>query len=273
MIKSRVRPTGGGNVFTRTLKRLPPTAYFSLIGVILLALIPLSILFTSKAQDQVNTANEKSASVASAAAEPIRTVEELCARGDAQAAELLAQGKCLSAAKAKQEVDSAPTPAPVPGLTQSQVLGLIEGQIKGLPRPLSVDQVAGIAADIYAKNKPADGKNATPEMILDVVKAFCADRACKGKDAPPATPEEIRAQVVAYCESRTDKCVGPAGPTGKQGAQGTSVRRQYFERDGGGVCQSRAELFDPATGNTTIMSAPAGDAACPVNAPSSPPTP
>jgi hypothetical protein len=224
----------------RFFRSIPPTIYFGASGVILLALIPLSIWFTGhavQANTRADTADKKSAAVASAAAPVVNTVEELCRRNSTEAeralaADLAARGQCEKAAKAKQVITETPDPAiPPVGLTTGQVQQMISDRLADLPKPLTVDQVAATAADIYAKNKPADGKNATPEMVAAVVSAFCAN----------------------------DKC---RGPKGDQGAQGVSFQRQYFARDSSGVCFSFVESYDPATNGTTTASSRAGDAAC-----------
>jgi hypothetical protein len=255
----------------RFFRRIPPTVYFGASGVILLALIPLSIWFTGhavQANTRADTADKKSAAVASAAAPVVNTVEELCRRNSTEAeralaADLAARGQCEKAAKAKQVITETPDPATPPvGLTTGQVQQMISDRLADLPKPLTVDQVAATAADIYAKNKPADGKNATPEMVAAVVSSFCANDACvgpKGDDAPPVTDAQILKQVAAMCESREDKC---RGPKGDQGAQGISFQRQYFARDSSGVCFSFVESYDPATNGTTTASSRAGDAAC-----------
>lgn len=262
------RPRGRA---ARFFRRIPPAIYFGASGVILLALIPLSIWFTAQASHQetrADTAENKSAAVASAAAPVVNTVEELCRRNSTEAeralaADLAARGQCEKAAKAKQVITETPEPATAPvGLTTGQVQQMISDRLADLPKPLTVDQVAATAADIYAKNKPADGKNATPEMVAAVVSSFCANGACvgpKGDDAPPVTDAQILKQVAAMCESREDKC---RGPKGDQGAQGISFQRQYFARDSSGVCFSFVESYDPATNGTTTASSRAGDAAC-----------
>lgn len=68
---------------------------------------------------------------------------------------------------------------------------------------------------------------------------------------------------------------GPAGPQGEkggpgadgapgaQGAQGVSVSDLQFERDNSGQCQAVITLHDPATGQDTTVTHPAGQAACP----------
>jgi hypothetical protein len=251
----------------RFFRRIPPTVYFGASGVILLALIPLSIWFTGhavQANTRADTAENKSAAVASAAAPVVNTVEELCRRNATEAeralaADLAARGQCEKAAKAKQVITETPEPATPVGLTTSQVQQMISDRLADLPKPLTVEQVAATAADIYTKNKPADGKNATPEMVAAVVSAFCANGACVGAAGKDATDEQVLKQVGVYCNSREDKCVGPRGP---QGPQGVSFQRQYFARDNSGVCFSFVESYDPATNGTATASSRAGDAAC-----------
>lgn len=253
----------------RFFRRIPPTIYFGASGVILAALIPLSIWFTAQATHQetrADTADAKSAAVASAAAPVVSTVEELCRANATEAqralaADLAARGQCEKAAKAKQVITEVPEPPAVAGLTTTQVQQMISDRLASLPKPLTVEQVAATAADIYAKNRPADGKNATPEMVAAAVSAFCANGACvgaPGKDAPPATDKQVLAQVTAYCNSH-EEC---AGPRGTQGVQGVSFQRQYFARDNSGACFSFVESYDPATNGTSTASSRAGDAAC-----------
>jgi len=259
----------------RFFRRIPPTMYFGACGVILVALIPLSIWFTAQATRQetrADTADRKSAAVASAAAPVVSTVEALCRANATEAertlaADLAARGQCESAAKAKQVITEVPEPPAQVSVTTVQVQQMINDRLAGLPKPLTVEQVAATAADIYAKNRPADGKDATPEMVAAAVSAFCANGACvgkDGKDAPPVPDEQVLKQVAAYCNSREDKCVGGRGP---QGPQGVSFQRQYFARDGSGVCFSFVESYDPATNGTSTASSRAGDAACAEPAP------
>src|SRR3954463_2840821 len=254
-------------VVGRFFRRIPPTVYFSAIGVILLALIPLSIWFTQQANRETGRADgaeAKSAAVASPAAPAVATVDELCKKDDELARDLAARGACAQAAKAKEVITSEPVPTAPAGLTVAQVQSMIAERLSALPRPLTVEQVSATAAAIYATNRPADGKDATPEMVAAQVAAYCANSACvgkDGKDAPPVTDAQVYDQVVAYCNARDDKCVGERGPEGKQGPQGISFQRQYFARDSSGECFSFVEMYNPADNGTTTHPTSAGDSA------------
>lgn len=260
------------SVIGRLLRRIPPSLYFGVIAAILLALIPVSIWFTAQANretERADSSERMSSAVIQAAAPAVATVNELCARGDSQAIELQAQGKCDQAAEARKIITETPPPPPAAtGLSVSQVRDILDERLARLPKPITVDQVTAVAADIYAKNKPENGLNATPEMVATVVTAYCSNDACvgpAGKDQPPLTEEQVLAQVTTYCDAH-NQC---AGPPGRQGVAGVSFVRQYFARDEEFRCVSYVESYNPATDSTSTSSSPAGDASCP-EAPGSP---
>lgn len=266
------------SVIGRFFRRIPPTLYFGAAAAVLLALIPVSVWFTTQAQqadDRADSSERMSSAVIQAAAPAVATVNELCARGDSQAIELQAQGKCDQAAEARKIITETPPPPPTAtGLSVSQVRDILDERLSRLPKPITVDQVTTIAADIYAKNKPENGLNATPEMVATVVTSYCSNGACvgpAGKDQPPLTEAQILAQVTTYCDAHSD-C---AGPPGRQGVAGVSFARQYFARDEEDRCVSYVESYNPATDSTSTSSSPAGDASCPEapGSPTPPPTP
>lgn len=261
------------NPVARFLRRVPPTVYFGAISVILLALIPLSFWFTQHAARETERA-DGSERVVSAAAPAVFTLDDLCKQAGDLGDKLRSQTTlCPQAGKAKAAIADQPPPAVPVGnnLTTGQVQDMITNSLAGLPRPLTIDQVAAKATEIYTQLDAA-----TPSKISAAVATLCANDACrgqKGSDAPPVTDAQILAQVTAYCEARDDKCVGSPGKKGDQGAQGVSFQRQYFARDSSGACFSYVETYDPATNGTQTASTRAGDAACSEPPPSATPTP
>lgn len=156
--------------------------------------------------------------------------------------------------------NSIPPPIPVTvtgapaqsGPSVSDVQGMISAALAQVPRPLTVEQVAATAQQVFSLNAPALA--ATPEKLADAVSGFCAKDACrgpqgaKGDPAPAATDEQIRSQVDAYCAAN-DGCVGPPGKTGARGAQGISV--QSFS-DPGPMRPAPGPLDPPDTAPCTI---------------------
>jgi hypothetical protein len=250
------------NPLARLLRRVPPPVYFGASAVILAALIPLSIWFTQHAARETERA-DGSERVVSAAAPAVFTLDDLCRQQGDLGDKLRSQTTlCPQAGKAKAAISDQPPPVTPIGasLSTGQVQDMIGNALAGLPRPLTIDQVAAKATEIYTQIDAA-----TPGRISAAVAALCANDACrgpKGDDQPPITDAQILAQVNAYCAAREDKCVGAPGKKGDQGAQGISFQRQYFARDSSGVCFSFVESYDPATNGTTTASSRAGDAAC-----------
>lgn len=113
------------------------------------------------------------------------------------------------------------------GPTVAQIQSMIDSALAQVPRPLTVEQVAATAQQVFALYAP--GIAATPEKLADAVSGFCASDRCrgpqgaKGDPAPPVTDAQLRAQVDAYCAANNG-CVGPAGAQGLQGFQGISVQ-------------------------------------------------
>lgn len=85
-----------------------------------------------------------------------------------------------------------------------------------------------------------------------------------GQDGPPGTAG-VPGPAGQDGTPGKDGAPGQDGAPGKDGASGTSVTRQYFDRDDQGACRSYNDYSD---GRTRVDQGPAGDAAC---APASPP--
>lgn len=262
-----------------TLPRIPVWTGIMVAAALMLAAIPLAILAGASGTDQqrrADAAETQTSAIMQAAAPAVLTLDDLCRRTDSLGAELHAHGACDQAERAKTVITQIQQ-VPAPGLSVDQVRQMIATALASQPKPVTVEQVAAIAADVYARNRPADGKNATPDMVAAAVSAYCSGGACVGKDgkdgqdAPPITADEILTQVTAYC-AKNNECAGPAGPSGQQGPagpagpQGVSFVRQYFARDDDGSCLSYVESYDPVDQKTTVTSSPAGPAACPLNA-------
>jgi hypothetical protein len=253
---------------------LPIWAYIAMAAALALALVPTALIAGSNSETRVTNAEGKTSAVVEAAAPALYSLDDLCKQQGDLGDKLRSQTTlCPQAGKAKAVIsDQAPPPvSPGAGLTTGQVQDMIGNALAGQPRPLTIDQVAAKATEIYTTLDAA-----TPSKISAAVAALCANDACRGKqgnDAPPVTDAQLLAQVTAYCEAREDKCVGRPGKTGDQGKQGVSFQRQYFARDGSGQCFSYVESYDPATNGTTTASERAGDAACSEPPPSATPTP
>lgn len=254
----------------RRYPHVPVWVLIAIAALLAAAAVPLALAVGNDNATQTDSAT-RSSQVVQAAAPVVVTVDDLCKLQNELSTQLHARGACQQAADARAAINQAPASivAAAPGLTAEQVQQRITDALAGLPRPLTIDQVAAKAQEVYAAAS-------TPERLAAAVTAFCANDACrgpKGDDAPPAPDSQILAQVNAYCAAREDKCVGPEGPQGKQGVQGLSFQRQYFARDGSGDCLSYVESLDPATGVTATASSPAGDAACTSPPPSATPSP
>lgn len=253
--------------------RIPIWAYIGASAVLVLALGIASLVVGNTGQERVDTAETKTSAVVQAAAPAVYTLDDLCKQSGDLGDKLRSQTTlCPQAGKAKAVIsEKAPPPVAAAGLTTGQVQDMISDALAGLPRPLTIEQVAAKATEIFTQLDAA-----TPSKIAAAVAALCANDACKGKPgdpAPPVTDAQLLAQVTAYCEAREDKCVGKQGVPGKQGAQGVSFQRQYFARDGSGQCFSFVETYDPATNGTSTASERAGDAACSEPPPSGSPSP
>lgn len=156
------------------------------------------------------------------------------------------------------------SPGQESGPSAAQVQTMIDNALSTVPRPLTVEQVAATAQQVFATNAPAIA--ATPERLADAVSGFCAQDACrgqqgaKGESAPAVTDEQLRAQVNAYCAANSG-CVGPpgvAGATGAAGPQGVSVQAfgdPESDPDQAGRCRIPVTLVDPdpATGVHTFV--------------------
>lgn len=142
------------------------------------------------------------------------------------------------------------------GLTDSQVQAKIDVALSAVPRPLTVEQVAAVAQQVFATNAPA--LTPTPEKIGDAVSSFCAGDACRGpagkngtdgKDAPPVTDEQLRGQVNAFC-AENNGCVGPPGIQGPQGISVVAFSDPQVDPADSTRCQIVVTLIDPDTTRT-----------------------
>lgn len=183
-------------------------------------------------------------------------------------------GLCHSAAVVKSQASEAglPTATAAPTVDQGTLRNYVTASVASYCAthhdctPDTASIVPIVAA--YLTAHPPAAVAPTAEQVKPVVDAvlaanpdaFKGDKGDPGKDAPPVTDGQVAAQVAAYCA---------ANQCGTQGPQGVSVVRLDFETVDG-ECRAVVTLFDPASGNQSTVSAPAGAAACPVVEP--PPT-
>jgi hypothetical protein len=139
------------------------------------------------------------------------------------------------------------------GPTLAEVQSLIAAALVQVPRPLTVEQVAAVAQQVFAANAASLGPS--PEKLADAVSGFCAQDACrgpqgaKGEAAPAVTDEQIRTQVNAFC-AENGGCIGPPGKTGDRGAQGISVQSfsdPHADPNDSSKCVITVTLIDPET--------------------------
>lgn len=135
--------------------------------------------------------------------------------------------------------------------------------------------VAVQVASYLTANPPKPGPPPTQAQIATAASTYIAAHAAdfqgkpgqNGTNGQDATDAQVQAAVAGYCDAHSD-C---AGADGKQGAQGVSMTDLQFTRDQNGACQVVITLHDPATGDDSTITHPAGDAACqvpPVTTPS-----
>ncbi|MCU1680927.1 MAG: hypothetical protein JWQ81_1666 [Amycolatopsis sp.] len=165
----------------------------------------------------------------------------------------------------------APAPAPVPvatGPTQAQIDDAVAEQLRAHPPANGQDatpaMVATAVADYLTVNPPTPGRPPTADEISAAASSYIASHAAdfrgtpghNGNDGQSATDAQVAASVAAYCDAHGN-CAGGTG------AQGVSVTDVEFQRDDAGTCQVVVSLHNPATGDDTTATHPAGDAACP----------
>lgn len=162
---------------------------------------------------------------------------------------------------------------PGPGPSQQQIDAAVFGHLAVHPPGATPAMVAVQVAAYLTAHPPEQGPPPTATQIAtaasDYIAAHSADfqgaAGTNGADGQPgqnATDDQVAAAVGAYCDAHS-QCQG------QQGDQGVSITDLQFERDDNGDCQSVVTLHDPATGDDSTITHPAGDAACaPVTPPS-----
>lgn len=170
-----------------------------------------------------------------------------------------------------------------PGPTQQQIDDAVFGYFAVHPPGATPAMVAVQVAAYLTAHPPRPGPPPTAAQIStaasDYIGAHAADfqgqpgqngaNGSNGTDGQPgqnATDDQVAAAVAAYCDSH-GQCQGQQGTQGDQGAQGVSITDLQFERDTDGTCMAVVTLHDPATNTDTTVSHTAGDAACPITAP------
>ena len=272
------------------LYRRVPTWVLLVAGmVVLAAMVPLSLVLTSHtyaAQDQANTANARSSSVASAAAPLAGGVDAACRGRDAAATQLQQQGLCQQASQV-QSVVAAPGPATGPsgergpagpGVAATSIAGghLFVTYTDG--RTEDKGQVAGATGGKGDRGRSITSTLITGgHLVLSYDDGTAADVGpVVGRDGLPGRGVASTAitsafhLLVTYTDGTTvDIGQLPAGASGKNGndgrdgqngAPGVSVTKQYFDRDSSGACRNYNDFSD---GRTRVDEGPAGDTACP----------
>jgi hypothetical protein len=162
---------------------------------------------------------------------------------------------------------------PGPGATQQQVDNAVFGYFAVHPPGATPAMVAVKVAAYLTAHPPKQGPPPTPAMIATAASDYIAAHAgdfqgaagTNGSDGQPGqnvTDDQVIAAVSAYCDAH-NQC---AGPKGDQGVQGVSFTDLEFQRDDSGACMVVVTLHDPATGQDSTITHPAGDAACPLAA-------
>lgn len=248
--------------------KVPPWVLVVVAAVLVGAAVPL-ILAAGSSGQQAQTKADQSEAVVRVAAPAALTLDQLCKQQTALGDQLRTEtNACQQAAKAREVITQQPAQIVASGPSSAEVQKMIADALADLPKPVTIEQVAAKAAEIYAASSAS-----TPGLIAAAVTTYCADDKCRGKDgaaAPPPSDAQVLAQVTAMCAAREDNC---RGPRGEQGYQGVSFQRQYFQRDGSGACFSFVEFYDPKTNTTATASSLAGDAACPQPEPPASATP
>jgi hypothetical protein len=236
---------------------VPLWALVALAAVLAAIAVPVALAAGSDGAAQQDRATDAER-VVSVAAPVAVTLDDLCKQQTKLGDQLRTEtNACAQAAKAREVITAQPAAVAVTGPSASEVQRMIGDALAGLPKPVTIEQVAAKAAEVYAATSAS-----TPGLVAAAVTTYCADGKCQGKDgaaAPPPSDAQVLAQVTAMCADRKDNC---RGVKGDQGFQGVSFQRQYFARDGSGVCFSFVEFYDPATNTTATASSRAGDAAC-----------
>ena len=156
-----------------------------------------------------------------------------------------------------------------PGPTQQAIDDAVAGYFAVHPPGATPAMVAVQVASYLTAHPPKPGPPPTPTQIStaasDYIAAHAADfqgqpgtNGSNGQDGQPgqnATDAQVQSAVDAYCDAH-NQCQGTSGP------QGVSVTDLSFARDDSGDCMVVVTLHDPATGDDSTITHPAGDAAC-----------
>lgn len=166
-------------------------------------------------------------------------------------------------------VPEAPPSTRVVGPTQADLDAAVERYFATHPPGDTPAIVATKVAAYLTAHPPKPGPPPTPAMIATAashyIQAHAADfrgqpgingtNGVDGKPGQDATDAQVQAAVSSYCDAH-NQCQGP------QGLQGVSVSDVEFDRDDSGTCMVVVTLHNPATGNNSTITHPAGDAAC-----------
>jgi hypothetical protein len=228
--------------------------------------------------EQVSTARAQHAAQQQAkdVADPVAA---LCASDPSIYAQLSADSKARwdRACSKAAEVQNAPAPqTPAAGPSDSQVAAAVDAWLAAHPPPAGQNatpaMVATAVAQFLVANPPEPGRPPTAAEIATAASTYITAHAddFQGPAGKNATDTQVQAAVSAYCGQDTGPCRGPVGDKGDTGPQGVSIADVNFERDNTGTCQVIVTLHDPATGNDSTVTHPAGDAACPTTSSQSP---
>jgi len=256
-------------------------------GIALAAVLAVALFFAATLLGTRGQQAEQQRDQLGAQAVPLSNVIlELCAgsAGGDVAQALASAGACPLSAAVKSKASEAGLPtavaSPAPKVDEATLRNYVQASVAAYcadRHDCTPDTavLVPIVADYLAKHPPTQPKP-TDAQVRDAVAfvitanpdAFKGADGRDGADAPPVSDDQVAAQVSAYCAAH-GQCGGPQGPQGPQGV--SVVRLDFAVQDG--QCRAVVTLFDPASGNTSSVSAPAGAAACPAEVPpTDPPT-
>lgn len=245
-------------------------------GILLAALLAVALFFAATILGSRGQQAEQQRDQLGAQAVPLSNVIlELCAgSAGADVAQALASaGACPLSAAVQSRASEAGLPTAVaapPQIDETTLRNYVRASVMAYcaDRHRCTPDTATlvpIVADYLAAHPPtqpaptdAQVRDAVAFVMAANPDAFKGADGQNGADAPPVSDEQVAAQVAAYCDAH--------GQCGTQGPQGVSVVRLDFTVQDG-QCRAVVTLFDPATGNTSSVSAPAGAAACPAEPP------
>jgi hypothetical protein len=213
-------------------RRIPAWALFGTGAVIVAALVPLSIVLTTNAQQaqtNADSANGRAESVQQVAAPLAGGVQLACSGTDQAAAQLKAKGLCSAASAVQSAVSGPPGPSgPAgPGPSQEAINAAVAGYLAAHPPAAGQDatpaQVAAAVAAYLTANPPQPGRPPTAEEIANAANAYLAAHpdSFRGEAGKSATADQVAQAVQTYC-SEHGNCAGSPGAAGAKGDTGAT---------------------------------------------------